>query len=102
MVTIVPTLVPAGNPCKQWQEVDEFLSDLEKLTDGISDDGWQHLNNDLITAIHIFPPEWTSVMRWVAVAYDYLRRAMRSDIPTEDESSKEDDDTELDDDSKSY
>ena len=80
--------------------MDEFLPHLEQLVDVISDDGWQHLNNDLITSIHSFPPEWTSVMRRVVVACDYLHWAARGDLPTEDESSKEDDDTKPDDESE--
>ena len=93
VVTISPATVPTGNPCRQRREVDEFLTHLEWLADGIYDDGWQHLNNDMITSIHSFPLEWTSVMRRVVVACDYLRRVVRGDLPTEDESSEEDDDT---------
>ena len=74
---------------------------LEQLVDGVSEDGWQHLSNDVIASIHSFPLEWTSVMRRMDVAYDYFRRATRGDLPTEDESSKEDDDTEPDDESES-
>ena len=44
------------------------------------------------------PPDWTSTMRRMAVAYDYFRRVARGDIPAKDnESSKEDDDTKPDD-----
>ena len=43
------------------------------------------------------PPEWTSVMRRIAVACDYFRRAARGDPPTEDnDSSKEEDDDDTD------
>ena len=43
------------------------------------------------------PPEWTSLMRRIDMAYDYVHRAARGDIPAgDDESSKEDDDTEPD------
>ena len=59
------------------------------------------MNNDLIASIHIFPPEWTFVMRKMAVACDYLCRATRGDLPAEDESSEEDDDIEPDDESES-
>ena len=48
----------------------------------------------MIAAIQIFPPEWTSVMRMMAMACDYLRRVARWDLPIKDESSEEDDDTE--------
>ena len=40
-------------------------------------------------------------MRRMAVSYDYLRRVVRGDLPAEDESSEEDDDTEPHDESKS-
>ena len=55
----------------------------------------------MIASIHIFPPEWTSVMRKMAMACDYLHQAVRGDLPAEDESSEEDDDTEPDDESGS-
>ena len=51
----------------------------------------------MIASIHIFPPEWTSIMRNMVVACDYIRRAARGDLLAEDESSEEDDDTEPDD-----
>ena len=41
------------------------------------------------------------MMRRMAVACDYLHWAARGDLPVEDESSKEDDDTEPDDESGS-
>ena len=97
VVAIAPMVVPVGNPHRRQREVDEFLPHLERFIDGISDDGWQHLSNDLIASIHSFPLEWTSVMRRVAMACDYLCRAARGDLPVEDESSEEDDDTEPDD-----
>ena len=101
VVFIAPTVVPAGNPRRRRREVDDFLPYLKCLADGISDDGWQHLNNDMIASIHSFPPEWTPVLRRVVVVYDYLRLEARGDLPGEDESSEEDDDTELDDESES-
>ena len=101
VVAIAPTAVPARNPRRRRQEVDDFMPYLEWLAYGIFDDSWQHLNNDLIATIHIFPPEWTSMMRRVAMACDYLHRAMRGDLPAEDESFEEDDDTEPADESES-
>ena len=54
----------------------------------------------MITAIHNLPPEWTGVMRNMAMACEHFRRAVRGDLTAEDESSKEDDDTKLDDESE--
>ena len=42
------------------------------------------------------------MVRRMVVACDYIRRAARGNLPAEDESSKEDDDTEPDDESGSY
>ena len=75
---------------------------MEWLVEGISDNGSECLDNTLIAAIHSVPPEWTSVMRRMVVACDYLRRTVRGDLPTEDdESSEEDDDTKPDDEDES-
>ena len=101
VVAMVPMAVPTGNPRRRWWEVDGILPHLEWLTDGVSDYGWQHLSNDVIVSIHSFPPEWTSVMRRMVVACDYLHWAVRGDLPVKDESSKEDDDTDPDDESGS-
>ena len=68
--------------------MDGLLPHLERLTNGVSDDGWQHLRNDVIASIHSFPPDWTPVMRRITVACDYFRRAARGDLPAEDESSE--------------
>ena len=66
---------------------------MERLAEEISYDGWKHLDNTLIFAIHSVPSKWTSVMRRMVVACDYFFRAVRGDLPVEDdESSKEDDD----------
>ena len=72
---------------------------MEWLAEGISDGGWKNLENELITTIHSVPLKWTSVIRRMAGACDYFRRATRGDLPVEDdESSKEEDadDTNLD------
>ena len=55
----------------------------------------------MIASIHGFPPEWTGVMRRMAMSCEYIRRAVRGNLPIEDDSSEEDDDTESDDESES-
>ena len=54
----------------------------------------------MIATIHRVPPEWTSMMGRMAMACDYLHRAVRGDLLVEDESSEEDNDTEPDDESR--
>ena len=54
----------------------------------------------MISSIHIFPLEWTAVMRRMVVSCDHIHQAVRGDLPIEDESSEEDDDTESDDESE--
>ena len=80
--------------------MDGLLPHLEWLAARVSDDCLQHLSNDVIASIHSFPPEWTAVMRRMVVACDYLRQVVRGGLPAKDESSKEDDDTEPDDESE--
>ena len=96
-----PAAVPAGNPHKRRQEMDGLLPHLEWLATRISDDGWGHMSSDLIASIHSFPPEWTIVMRRMAMAYEQVHREARGDLPTVDDSSEEDDDTKSDDGSES-
>ena len=80
--------------------MDGLLPHLERLATGISNDGWQHLSSDMITSIHSFPLEWTVVMRRMAMACEHVHRVARGDLPVEDESSEEYDDTESDDESE--
>ena len=100
VVTIAPAAVPAGSSRRQRQEMDGVLPYLEWLATGVSDDGWQHLSSEMISAIHNLPPEWIGVMRKMAMAREHFRWASRGDIPAEDESSEEDNDTESDDESE--
>ena len=81
--------------------MDVVLSYLEQLATRVSDDGWQHLSSEMIAAIHNLPPESTGVMRKMAMDCEHFRWAARGDLPAEDESSKKDDDIELDDESES-
>ena len=81
--------------------MDGLLPHLERLVDGIFDDGWKHLSNDVIASIHSFPLEWTSVMRRMAMACEYFCQAVRGNLLVEDESFEEDDDTKPDDESNS-
>ena len=50
----------------------------------------------MIVAIHNLRLELTSVMRKMAMASEHFRWEARGDLPIEDVSSEEDDDTELD------
>ena len=74
---------------------------LEQLATGVSDDGWKHLSSDMIAAIHNLPSELTGVMMKMAMACEHFLWAARGDLPAEDESYEEDDDTKSDDESES-
>ena len=54
----------------------------------------------MIAATHNLPPVWTGVMRKMAMACEHFHRVVRGDLPAEDESSEEDDDTESKDESE--
>ena len=75
---------------------------MERLAKGIYDVGWKHLDNELIASIHSVPSNWTSVMRRMAMACDYIRWEAQGDILAgDDESYEEDDDVEPDDEDES-
>ena len=99
VVAMALVAAPMRNPHRRRREMDGLLPHLEWLAIGVSDDGWQHLSNDMIASIHSFPLEWTSMMRRMAMACEDISQVARGNIPAEDESSEEDDDTESDDES---
>ena len=105
VVAIVELEVPTGNPRRLRHKLETIMPHLEQLAEGIADVVWQHLDNELIATCHSVPPEWTPLMRRIAVYYEYVRREARGDVAMEDDesfdedddSSKEDDETEPDD-----
>ena len=80
--------------------MDGLVPYMEQLATGESDDCWQHLSTEMIASIHNLPLELTGVMRKMVVVCEHFRRAVRGDLPVEDESLEEDDDTESDDESE--
>ena len=81
--------------------MDGLVPCMEDIATRVSDDGWQHLSINLISAIHNLPLELTGMMRKMAVACEHFCQTTRGDLPIEEESSSEDDDTESDDGSES-
>ena len=84
----------------QW-DMDGLVPYMEEVATGVSDVGWQHLNTNFIVAIYNLPLELIGVMRKMAVPCEHFHRAVRDDLPVEDESSSKYDDTESNDESKS-
>ena len=97
---MAPVVVPTGSSRRQQQKMDGVLSYLEQPANGVSNDGWQHLSSDMIITIHILPLDFTGVMRKMVMACEHFHRAVIGDLPIEDESSEEDDDTKSDGESK--
>ena len=61
--------------------------DIERLLEGVTDDGWQYLYNDLIAMCYRAPMEWISVMRRIVVSLEYVRAETHGDVSMEEESS---------------
>ena len=49
------------------------IDDMERFLEGVTDDGWQHLDNDLIFACYRSPPEWISLVRRIMVVVEYIK-----------------------------
>ena len=64
--------------------------------DGVTDDGWKYLDDDMIIACYKSLSEWISQMRRMAVAAEYIRATTQGDMSMEEEISNEEEDTEED------
>ena len=91
VVTVPPVAVPAGGSRREQWDMDGLVPYMEEVASRVSDDGWWHLSTNIIASIHNLPLELTGVMRKMAMACEHFRRAVRGDLPTEDESSLKDD-----------
>ena len=47
----------------------------------------------MITAFYKAPPKWISMMRRITVVVDYVGVAIQGDVPMEEESSDDEEDT---------
>ena len=63
-----------------------------------TNDGWNYLDDDLITAFYRAPLEWISLMRRIAVVAEYVREETQGEVSMEEERSDEEEDTELEED----
>ena len=66
---------------------------MERLLEGVTDDGWQYLDDDLIIACYHAPPQWIPLMKRIVVATEYVRAATQGDISTEDDNTSNEEDT---------
>ena len=48
---------------------------IENLLEGVTDDGWHYLEDDLIIACYHSPPKWIPLMKRIAVIAEYVRAA---------------------------
>ena len=64
--------------------------------EGVTNDGWQYLDDNLIDACYRAPPEWIYLMRRITIAAKYVRVVTQGDVlmeeDTEEESESEEDD----------
>ena len=56
-----PTPGPQSTLCS-------LCHDIESLPEGVTDDSWQHLDDDLITSFYHAPLEWIPRIKRIAVA----------------------------------
>ena len=67
----------------------DFRKNVERLLEGVTDDGWKHLDYDLITSCYHGPHEWIPLMKRIVVAAEYVRAMTWGDVPMEDEYESE-------------
>ena len=64
------------------------------LLKGVMDDGWQHLDQDLIASCYHAPHDWVPLMRRIAVAAKYVWVAALGDVSMDDDVAEEEDSSE--------
>ena len=69
--------------------MDSLWLDVERLLEGVTNDGWYYLNDNLIVAYYRAPLEWISLMKRIAVVVEYGRAAKWGDVSMEEEISEE-------------
>ena len=58
---------------KRHSTMDSLHLDIECLLDGVTDDSWKYLDDDLITTCYHAPLEWIPLMRRIGVTTEYVR-----------------------------
>ena len=76
--------------------MDSLQLDVERLLEGVIDDGWKYLDDDMIIACYIAPLEWISLMRRIAIVAKYVRAVAQGDVLMEEERSKEEEEEDED------
>ena len=46
--------------------------EIENFIDGMTDDGWKHLDDNLIDSCYRAPPKWIPLLKRITVAADYI------------------------------
>ena len=59
--------------------------DIRSLLEGVTNDVWQHLDDDMIYSCYCMPLEWIPLMKRIAVAIEYVQAATQGDASMEDE-----------------
>ena len=72
----------------RWESL---CRDIERLLDGVTDDGWKYMDDNLIVACYHAPPEWIPLMKRIAVSAEYVRATTQGDVSIEEEDSSEED-----------
>ena len=87
---------------RRWRSatLDSLWLDMERLSEGVTDNEWQYIDDYLIIAFYKAPPKWISMMRRIAVAAEYVTTATQGDVLMEEEISNEEEDTEEESDSE--
>ena len=57
---------------------------MEHLLEGVIDDGWKYLDQDLIASCYHAPHEWVPLTRRILVAAEYVQPVALGDVSMDD------------------
>ena len=70
---------------KECKVIDDMWGLMESVLEGVMDDGWQNLDQDLIASCYHAPHKWVPLMRRIVVAAEYVWATARGDDATKEE-----------------
>ena len=82
-----------GKRRRRSDTLESLRLDVERILEGVIDDGWWYLDDDLIIACYRSPPEWIALMWRIAVDFENVIETTEGDVLMEEESSDEEEDT---------
>ena len=87
---------PANGHERGWSTLNSLLLDIECLLEGVTNDGWWYLDDDMIIAYYRAHLEWIFLMRRIVIVVEYVSAVTQGDVQMDKHISNEEEDSDED------